>query len=130
MQEAIEISGDRTKLQRAFGNIIKNAMEAMNFTGHITLQTKLENGKAVVAIRDAGPGMNEETLAKVLEGGFTKGKEEGHGIGTQVVRQAVEDLVIGIAIAILGNADEKGDVIGRDGSGRRCGSGSSSRCRR
>jgi len=87
---SIEVYGESAKLQRAFGNIIKNAMEAMHFSGQIAIETMPEKESAVISIKDNGPGMNKETLDKVLAGGFTKGKEEGHGIGVTVAREVTK----------------------------------------
>ncbi|MDO8526655.1 MAG: ATP-binding protein [Deltaproteobacteria bacterium] len=88
--QSIEVFGVSSKLQRAFGNIIKNAMEAMDWCGTITLQTNCDGEKkASIIIADTGPGMSPDTLQKVLGGGYTEGKEDGHGIGMTVVRETV-----------------------------------------
>lgn len=89
--QAIELHGERAKLQRAFGNIIKNGMEAMKGTGIIEIRTASENGTAVVSIKDTGPGISPEKLERVLAGGFTEGKKEGHGIGSTVVHETVTE---------------------------------------
>ena len=117
----IELYGDAGKLQRAFGNIVKNAVEAMQYKGTITITTDIktsspsaqpseqrhwrpmcrelcerpptggEGDYAVISISDTGPGMSSEKLGKVLRGGYTEGKKDGHGIGTQIVKQTVEE---------------------------------------
>ena len=89
--QAIELYGESRKLQRAFGNIIKNATEAMYYQGTLTVRTELRQGSVVVSIADTGQGMSKEKLEKVLRGGFTEGKEDGHGIGTKVIRETVEE---------------------------------------
>lgn len=88
--EALSVAGNRDRLQRAFGNIIKNAVEAMNGKGALSLKTTSQDGHAVIEIADTGPGMPPEILKKVLRGGFTS-KKEGHGIGMEVVREVVEE---------------------------------------
>lgn len=87
---AIEVYGPRTQLQRAIGNIVKNAIEAIHDHGTITFVTRLTDTHTTLSITDTGPGMSSETLAKVLQGGHTTGKTDGHGIGTTVVRETVE----------------------------------------
>lgn len=89
--QAIELYGERTKLQRTFGNIIKNGLEAMKCRGMIVIRTVSKNGSATVSIRDSGPGISAEKLERVLAGGFTEGKAEGHGIGLTVVRETVAE---------------------------------------
>lgn len=88
---AIHLRGNATKIQRAFGNIINNAAEAMTFQGTITFRTENSGEKVNISIADTGPGMTEEKLQKVLAGGHTEGKADGHGIGTKVVRETVEE---------------------------------------
>lgn len=90
-REAISLLGDRGRFQRAFGNIIKNAVEAMEVCGTVTLVTTTEKGEAVVFIEDDGPGMPPDILQKVLRGGYSGGKENGHGIGMTVVRNTVKE---------------------------------------
>ncbi|OGQ04789.1 MAG: hypothetical protein A3F82_07950 [Deltaproteobacteria bacterium RIFCSPLOWO2_12_FULL_44_12] len=89
--EAAEISGDRVRFQRVFGNIIKNGMEAMNFQGQIFIFTESGKDCLIVSIKDTGPGMSPDKLEKVLAGGYTEGKEDGHGIGLKVVRDVVAE---------------------------------------
>ncbi|MBI4223822.1 MAG: HAMP domain-containing histidine kinase [Deltaproteobacteria bacterium] len=88
--QAISICGDRAKLQRAFGNIIKNAVEAMEGNGEITVATARLNGTVQVSFADTGPGIPPDQLKSVLEGGLTVGKQGGHGIGMKVVRETIE----------------------------------------
>lgn len=89
--KAIHIHGNVTKIQRSFGNIIKNAAEAMQFEGSIALSTQENGEKVIVGFTDSGPGMSPEKLERVLQGGFTEGKTGGHGIGIKVVKETVED---------------------------------------
>lgn len=85
------LHGNSAKLERAFGNIIKNGLEAMNGAGSLSIKTKLQDGNAKVSITDTGLGIAKEKLSKILQGGFTEGKENGHGIGTKVVREVIEE---------------------------------------
>lgn len=88
---AIPCVGYRDRLQRAFGNIIKNAVEAINKNGIITLKTWTDNNFGIISISDTGCGMDPGKLSEVLKGGYTGGKKDGHGIGMVVVRETVED---------------------------------------
>ena len=90
-ERAIFLYGDRAKIQRAFGNLIKNAVEAMDKFGTLTVCTKIVEGTAVTEIQDTGPGMTPEILKQVLAGGKSIGKEEGHGIGISMVKQAMSE---------------------------------------
>lgn len=89
--EAISCCGNRDRIQRAFGNIIKNAVEAMQGRGEITIRTSTEDHLGVVVISDQGPGIDPEKLIQVLRGGYSEGKKEGHGIGMTVVRETISE---------------------------------------
>lgn len=90
---AVYIMGNRTNLQRALGNVIKNALEAMQSSaGERILQvaTRLNDKNAVVVgIKDTGVGIEAGKLSRVLGGNYTDGKLDGHGIGMQVLREVV-----------------------------------------
>lgn len=88
--EAIACMGDRNRLQRAFGNLLKNAAESVQDTGFIAVTTAIEHGKAIVTFTDTGCGMASDILGKALKGGYTT-KKEGHGIGMTVVREVIEE---------------------------------------
>ena len=90
-REAIECLGDRERVQRAIGNIIKNGIEAMRDEGVITLRTWVEGETGVVSITDGGHGMSKEVLARVLEGHHAGGKDDGHGIGMTVVADVLKE---------------------------------------
>lgn len=87
--EAISCCGNRDRIQRAFSNIIKNAVEAMRGEGEIAIRTSTEDHLGVIAISDQGPGIDPEKLIQVLRGGYSEGKKEGHGIGMTVVRETI-----------------------------------------
>ncbi len=89
--EAVFVFGDKAKVQRAFGNLIKNAVEAMDKCGELTLTTKLAEENIAVEIQDNGSGMEPGILKKVLSEGLTHGKENGNGIGVAVVRRTVAE---------------------------------------
>lgn len=86
-------------LQRAISNIAKNAIEALkmqqkkdpNFKAKIILSAEpRENNKILICLHDNGPGIPEHLHKQVLQGGVTFDKMGGHGLGMQVVRNAME----------------------------------------
>ncbi|MDO8494328.1 MAG: HAMP domain-containing sensor histidine kinase, partial [Deltaproteobacteria bacterium] len=78
------------KLQRVVGNLIKNAVEAMNNAGILVLQATMPNEQELlICVTDNGPGMSPETLKKVMNGNFS-GKQDGHGIGLTAARETIE----------------------------------------
>ncbi len=80
--DVCDVEVDRGKIKIAFLNIIINAIEAMeNKTGSVlTLETKGENGKCKVIIRDNGSGLDSESANRLFEPYFTS-KPKGNGLG-------------------------------------------------
>lgn len=88
---APEVRIDPELLRQAFMNLGVNAIQAMQPGGGGTLRVsgRGEGSDLVVEFRDDGPGMDEETRAKVFEPFYTT-KATGTGLGLAIVRQAVE----------------------------------------
>jgi PAS domain S-box-containing protein len=89
-----EVEGDRVQLQQLLLNLIMNAIEAMS--GIVerprTLTIVTAQGSAadvVVEVRDSGPGLPPEALARVFEPFYTT-KPDGIGIGLSISRSIVE----------------------------------------
>ena len=80
------ILGHYDPLRRAFSNLIRNAVEAMNNAGELDIRIAPGAGGVIVAIADHGPGIPEEQRAQVFEPYWTT-KDEGTGLGLALVRQ-------------------------------------------
>jgi two-component system sensor histidine kinase AtoS len=91
------LQADQHQLTQVFTNLLTNAYEAMNGTGHIVVSAKrvrIEDGadgrEAVrVEVTDDGPGMAKEVADKVFDPFFTT-KPQGSGLGLAVVRKVVD----------------------------------------
>jgi nitrogen fixation/metabolism regulation signal transduction histidine kinase len=84
------IVADPALLARAFGNLIKNACEAMEGRGHLHLWTRGTSGAMTVTIEDSGPGVAAGDRERIFAPYFTT-KAEGTGLGLAIVRRIVED---------------------------------------
>lgn len=81
-QSAVWVDGDAYALSNnLFFNLIKNAVEALNAKGTVTVRLLVEGSNAVIEIADTGKGMAKEELDKAVQGGYTAGKENGTGLG-------------------------------------------------
>jgi len=83
------VAGDRAKLKQVLLNLIKNAMEAMETGGHLSLSTLRKQNRAEVIIADDGCGISEEHRDKVFSPFFTS-KARGSGLGLSVSKGIVE----------------------------------------
>lgn len=78
------ISGDFNQIKQVFFNLLKNAMEAMDRGGVITLSAEADDEFVCVAVRDTGVGMEREAVSRIFDPFFTT-KEGGHGLGMMIV---------------------------------------------
>ena len=81
---------DINKLQQAFLNFIKNAMESITGEGTITIAVDKESKNYIlVSISDTGCGMTAEQIEKIFSPEYTT-KEKGLGLGiplaTEIIR--------------------------------------------
>lgn len=70
----------RGQMSQVFLNLLKNAVEAVDKRGVITLKTRHRAGRVIVEVADTGRGMSEETRSKLFEPFFTT-KPVGKGLG-------------------------------------------------
>ncbi len=81
------IYGDQIKITQVFLNIIKNAIDAVDSGGRITIVTaNEEKGKRIkISIEDNGHGIDREDMKKIFDPFFTtKPPGKGTGLGLSV----------------------------------------------
>ncbi len=71
-------------------NLTKNAVDAMEGVGHLSLTLFSENGHAVLDMEDTGKGMSRRVQRQVFDPGFST-KARGWGLGLSLVRRIVRD---------------------------------------
>ncbi len=80
------------QINQIFLNILRNAVQAIEGQGTITVRTFAEGGAAVVEIEDTGPGIAAGNLERIFEAGFTtKPRGEGTGWGLSICRRIVHE---------------------------------------
>ena len=85
------VLADREELRRAFINIIRNGIQAMNNSGRIIVGMKLVEQGTVVSIRDFGPGVPEEVKDRLFQPNFST-KTDGMGLGLAIVKKTIDDI--------------------------------------
>ncbi len=86
------LSLDQEQMERAVGNLVKNAIEAMPDGGTLNLRTSsapFEKGRNIsLEVQDTGHGMSEETQQNLFAPDYTT-KSYGTGLGMAIVRRIV-----------------------------------------
>jgi signal transduction histidine kinase len=77
-------------LKQVFFNLIKNAMEAMQPGGRLSIKIRSDDDSVYVAIADTGSGILPEDLAKLFQPYHTT-KVSGHGLGLMIVQRIMRD---------------------------------------
>ncbi|MBA3495848.1 MAG: HAMP domain-containing histidine kinase [Gemmatimonadota bacterium] len=81
--------GHYDPLRRAFGNILRNAVEACGGEGEIELGARPDGDGVRVEIRDHGPGVPPELAGRLFDP-YVTAKSGGTGLGLALARQTVE----------------------------------------
>jgi two-component system, sporulation sensor kinase D len=71
-------------------NVSKNAIDAMEGNGEITIRINETDKSALVDISDTGKGMLKSTYKKIFTPGFTT-KQRGWGLGLSLARRIIEE---------------------------------------
>jgi histidine kinase len=90
----VMVMGDAGGLEQVFGNLTKNALDAMEESGG-TLHRRIEreDGKVRVFLEDTGPGIPEEILPRILDPFFTTKKVgKGTGLGLAISYGILQEL--------------------------------------
>jgi signal transduction histidine kinase len=70
-------------------NLLKNALDAMEGKGTITVDIKKEKELIYVDVADTGKGISKQNIANVFKPGFTT-KKRGWGLGLSLSRRIIQ----------------------------------------
>lgn len=87
MENSAIFEGNRTYIEVALDNIIKNAIEAANSYVMITLKT--QKTSIIIDIEDDGLGVDEKQIDRVFEPFFTT-KKSGTGLGLAISNRIID----------------------------------------
>ena len=71
-------------------NLCKNAVDAMEGAGTITIHMEHQQQKAIIEVTDTGKGIKKKHLSNVFRPGFTT-KKRGWGLGLSLAKRIVEE---------------------------------------
>lgn len=70
-------------------NLLKNALDAMEGSGEITVDIKQQGNQAIIDTTDTGKGISAANVSRVFDPGFTT-KKRGWGLGLSLSRRIIE----------------------------------------
>ena len=90
----LQVSGDRELLRRAIENVLRNAIRHAPSGSSIDVQLEHITGKALISVRDYGPGVPREMLPKIFQPFFRvddsrDSQTGGVGLGLAIAHRAV-----------------------------------------
>ncbi|HEY8381773.1 MAG TPA: DUF3369 domain-containing protein [Microvirga sp.] len=91
----LRLSGDPERLREAIDNLVSNAIKYSPIGADITVCVDVDRTEAVVRVKDHGPGLSPEDLARVF-GRFQRlsakptGGEGSTGLGLSIVKRIAE----------------------------------------
>jgi two-component system sensor histidine kinase CpxA len=94
--DGLRVRADGPLLERALGNLVRNALRYAAGTGPVTVAAShVENAEIVLTVSDAGPGVPPEALARLGEPFYrpeaARTREGGGtGLGLAIVKSCVE----------------------------------------
>jgi len=87
------VRADLEQLATVLGHVIRNAQDAAQAHGHVTLRLTRADGQALVEIEDDGAGMDEDFIRnRLFKPFFTTKASRGMGIGAYQAREYVHSL--------------------------------------
>jgi signal transduction histidine kinase len=90
--ESIRVRADRDALRKVLLNLVENARQAMGENERrLAVALTTAGGRARLTLRDHGPGIPEDALARLFEPYFST-KTSGTGLGLAISAQLVEEM--------------------------------------
>lgn len=90
--DPLRLDGDPDQLRRAFGNLIKNALEASRpGDGAVEVEAREHAGKARVLVRDRGAGIPARLDGAQLLRSLGTTKPQGSGLGLPIAQKIVHE---------------------------------------
>ena len=88
--EKIDVMLNRPLFEWVIENLIKNAIDAMNGSGSITIALFEKENTVWLDVVDTGKGMDRRTQRHIFDTGFTT-KSRGWGLGLPLAKRIIED---------------------------------------
>ena len=89
-EEDIVVKLNQSLFEWVIENLCKNAVDAMEGSGTITIRIEQAGQKAIIEVSDTGKGIRKKDIRDVFRPGFTT-KKRGWGLGLSLAKRIVEE---------------------------------------
>ena len=86
---AIPVKASAPLFEWVMENLIKNAVDAMEGSGAITITTGTDKGVGYIEVADTGKGLSRKNFKTIFNPGFTT-KKRGWGLGLTLAKRIIE----------------------------------------
>lgn len=97
----VKLLGDKRQLEQIFINLLNNSIDAVNYSGEITISihnyfNKLDDTNVSrfikIDIIDNGIGIKDEYKDKIFDAFFTTKEKNGTGLGLSIIKTCIQNL--------------------------------------
>ena len=81
---------DRERVAQIMRILLDNALRHTPLGTNVTVTAERDNGAAQLAVRDAGPGLDQAAAAQVFERFYTADAARGSGLGLAIAKELAE----------------------------------------
>lgn len=108
--EDVQVSMNREQVWRAVRQLLRNAIEAMEYRGWIKLLVKKNEPLGVeIQIEDSGPGISDDLQMRLFREPVSMKSGEGRGFGLLIAQQLIESM--GGSIRLVSSVPKQGTVF-------------------
>jgi signal transduction histidine kinase len=84
------VRGSEGELRQVFLAIVVNALDDMEDSGTLTLETGIEDNMVFIKISNTGPGIPSKLISRIFDPFFTtKSEKGGVGLGLSIARKII-----------------------------------------
>ena len=91
LDSSLKIQANGILISWAIENVIKNAIDALDNEGVITLKSKINKNNIIIKVQDSGKGILKKDWKNIFRPGFIT-KEQGWGLGLSLASRIIKEI--------------------------------------
>ena len=91
LESDLKIRANGILISWAIENVVKNAIDALDNEGIISLKSKFEKKPIIIVIEDSGKGISRKNWKNIFRPGFST-KEQGWGLGLSLTSRIINEI--------------------------------------